>query len=378
VSEARAARAMVERVLGGPSPRAAFERILGLAVLCVLAAGPAIFSGYWVDTILTETFIFGIAGASLIFLAAYGGMISLAQTALMGISGYILGNLVSERGLQGESKGLALAWNPTLALVVAVAVTTAIGLLLGAVAARSTGIYFLMLTLTYGVIAYYFFSQVTQFGGFSPIGGISRHMPGFIGNVLDHTNKLYYIALGTALVVYALIRYVVRTPFGLSLQGVRDDPVRMASLGYNVALHRTLAFGLAAFFASLAGVLYVWWQGQIAPGDVQLGSTINLLVMVIIGGLVSIEGAWLGAFAFLVIDTYVHDLSVPGLSFGGTLFGGTFNTIIGVIFLAIVVLSPDGLMGIWDRLMRLIFRGRGGGGAKVTSQTQQPVTEGGT
>jgi hypothetical protein len=58
---------MVERVLGGPSPRAAFERILGLAVLCVLAAGPAIFNGYWVDTILTETFIFGIAGASLIF-----------------------------------------------------------------------------------------------------------------------------------------------------------------------------------------------------------------------------------------------------------------------------------------------------------------------
>jgi branched-chain amino acid transport system permease protein len=378
VSEARAARGMVERVLGGPSPRATFERILGLAVLCVLAAGPAIFSGYWVDTILTETFIFGIAGASLIFLAAYGGMISLAQTALMGISGYILGNLVSKRGLQGESKGLALAWDPTVALVVAIAVTTAIGLLMGAVAARSTGIYFLMLTLTYGVIAYYFFSQVTQFGGFSPIAGISRHMPGFIGDVLDHPNKLYYVALGTALVVYALIRYLVRTPFGLSLQGVRDDPVRMASLGYSVALHRTLAFGLAAFFASVAGVLYVWWQGQIAPGDVQLGSTINLLVMVIIGGLVSIEGAWVGAFTFFVIDTYVHDLSVPGLSFGGTLFGGTFNTIIGVIFLAIVVVSPDGLMGLWDRLMRLIFRGRGGGGAEVTSQTPQPVTEGGT
>src|SRR4029450_11467094 len=127
---------------------------------------------------------------------------------------------------------------------------------------------------TYGVIAYYFFSQVTQFGGFSPIAGINRHIPGFIGPVLGHENKLYYVCLGVALVVYFLIRYVVRTPFGLSLQGVRDDPVRMSSLGYNVALHRTLAFGHAAFFASLAGVLYVWWQGQIAPGDVQLGSTI--------------------------------------------------------------------------------------------------------
>jgi branched-chain amino acid transport system permease protein len=342
----------VKDVLALGSPRTRIEGGVAIACLCVLAAGPGIVSDYWVHTILTETFIFGIAAASLIFLSAYGGMVSLAQTALMGVSGYILGNLVSERGLQGESKGLALAWNPTVAFVVAIAITTGIGLLLGAVAARSIGIYFLMLTLTYGVIAYYFFGQVTQFGGFSPIAGIDRHIPGFIGDVLNHPDKLYYIAFGVALAIYALIRYVVRTPFGLSLQGIRDDPVRMASLGYNVALHRMLAFGLAAFFASIAGVLYVWWQGQIAPGDVYLGSTINLLVMAIIGGLVRIEGAWLGAFMYFVIDNYVRDVSIPGLSLGGTLFGGTFNTLIGVIFLAIVVLSPNGLMGIWERLFQ--------------------------
>jgi branched-chain amino acid transport system permease protein len=376
VSDSPSAPGMVERVLGHASPRAAFERILGIAVLCILAAGPVIFDEYWVDTILTQTFIFGIAAASLIFLSAYGGMISLAQTALMGVSGYIIGNLVSARGVGGESKGLTLGWDPTVALVLAIAITTMIGLLLGAVAARSAGIYFLMLTLTYGVIAYYFFSQVTQFGGFSPIGGINRHIPGFIGELLNHPDKLYYLALGVALAVYALIRYVVRTPFGLSLQGIRDDPVRMASLGYNVALHRMLAFGLAAFFASVAGVLYVWWQGQIAPGDVYLGSTINLLVMAVVGGLVRVEGAWLGALAYIVIDNYVRDLSVPGLSFGGTLFGGSFNTVIGVIFLAIVVASPDGLMGIWERIMRLIFRGPGSGSAEPTTQTQQPVTEG--
>jgi branched-chain amino acid transport system permease protein len=379
VSASPSAPGIVERVLGHASPRAALERIVGIAVLCILAAGPVIFNAYWVNSILTQTFIFGIAAASLIFLSAYGGMISLAQTALMGVSGYIVGNLVSQRGVGGESKGLTLGWDPTVALVVTIAITTAIGLLLGAVAARSAGIYFLMLTLTYGVIAYYFFSQVTQFGGFSPIGGISRHTPGFIGDVLNHPDKLYYIALGVALAVYALILYVVRTPFGLSLQGIRDDPVRMASLGYNVVLHRMLAFGLAAFFASVAGVLYVWWQGQIAPGDVYLGSTINLLVMAVIGGLVRVEGAWLGALAFIVIDNYVRDLSVPGLSFGGTLFGGSFNTIIGVIFLAIVVASPDGLMGIWERIMRLIFRGRGGGdGAELSTQTQKPVTKGST
>jgi branched-chain amino acid transport system permease protein len=376
VNRASSLQRILARILGRGSPRTEIERVVGIAVLCILAAGPAIFDAYWVNSIMTQTFIFGIAAASLIFLSAYGGMISLAQTALMGVSGYILGNLVSQRGVGGESKGLTLGWNPTVALVVAIAITTAMGLLLGAVAARSTGIYFLMLTLTYGVIAYYFFSQVTQFGGFSPIAGINGHMPGFVGDVLNHPDKLYYFALGAALAVYALIRYLVRTPFGLSLQGVRDDPVRMASLGFNVALHRMLAFGLAAFFASVAGVLYVWWQGQIAPGDVYLGSTINLLVMAVVGGLVRVEGAWLGALAYIVIDNYVRDLSVPGLSFGGTLFGGSFNTVIGVIFLAIVVASPDGLMGIWERIMRLIFRGPGSGSAEPTTQTQQPVTEG--
>ena len=124
----------------------------------------------------------------------------------------------------------------------------------------------------------------------------------------------------------------------------------MSSLGYNVALHRTLAFGFAAFLASLAGILYVWWSGQIAPGNVDLPETINLLVMAVIGGLSRIEGAWLGAFAFIVIQNYVRDFKVPGLSFGGTLFGGSFNTIIGIIFLVIVLVSPGGLMGIWDRV----------------------------
>jgi branched-chain amino acid transport system permease protein len=355
------------------TPRTAVEASTGIAVLAVLAAGPLFLTNYWVSTILTETFIFGIAGASLIFLFSYGGMISLAQTALMGIAGYVVGNLVTHGGVGGETKGLRLGWDPTVVFFVSIAITVGIGMLLGAVAARSLGIYFLMLTLTYGVIAYYFFSQVIQFGGFSPIAGIDRYPPAFIGSVLGHPDKLYYIAFGTALAVYALIRYIVRTPFGITLQGIRDDPLRMSSLGYNVVLHRTLAFGFAAFLASLAGVLYVWWQGQIAPGDVYLGSTINLLVMAVIGGVLRIEGAWIGALAFIVIDTYVRDQAVPGLGLGGTLFGGTFNTIIGVIFLAIVLVSPDGLMGVWEKLLGLAFRRRGGPTTPaVASLAEQP------
>ena len=173
-----------------------------------------------------------------------------------------------------------------------------------------------MITLTFSVIVTYTLGQVTKISGFSGIGGINGYTPGWIGDLPAHPNRLYYLALGVAIVVYLLIRYIVRTPFGIALQGVRDEPVRMASLGYNVALHRTLAFGFAAFIASLSGILYVWWSGQIAPGNVDLPETINLLIMAVIGGLLRIEGAWLGAFAFILIQNYVRRLPGAGLGHG--------------------------------------------------------------
>ncbi len=340
---ARATKAYAERAIG----------VVGL-VLAVLA--PAIVSGFWLNSILTQALILGIGAASLIFLSAYGGMISLAQTGLMGIAGYALANMVTQRVPGGETKGLLLGWDPTLALIAAILFTVGIGLVFGAVASRSFGIYFLMLTLTYTVIAFLFVGSVTLIGGFSPVAGVDIYTPGFIGDIDNDRQRLYYIALGTAVFVYLLVRYLVRTPFGISLQGMRDDPLRMASLGYNVALHRTLAFGIGAFVAALGGVLYAWWFGQLSPTIMGLDATIQLLVIAVIGGLRRIEGAWLGALAFLVINNEITN-RIP--SSGLPVIGGTFNTVIGFIFLAIVIVSPDGLMGLWDRLWEAAHR-RGG------------------
>jgi branched-chain amino acid transport system permease protein len=332
--------------------RTRLERVIAGAALVVAVVWPTFGGSYWTHQILIETFLFGVAAASLIFLSAYGGMVSLGQTALFGIAGVVIGNLATKGGPGGTSKGLHLGWDPTVALVLAIVLTTLIGLLFGAVASRSAGIYFLMITLTYSVIVNLTLGSVTKISGFSGIGGINRYTPGWIGDIQAHPNRLYYVALGVAVAVYVLIRYVVGTPFGLTLQGVRDEPVRMASLGYNVPLHRTLAFGFAAFLASLSGILYVWWSGQIAPGNVDLGQTVDLLVIAVIGGLVRIEGAWLGAFVFVVMQNYItSNTHIPGLGFGGTLFGGSFNTIIGIIFLAIVLVSPDGLLGLWERIL---------------------------
>jgi branched-chain amino acid transport system permease protein len=331
------------------------ERAIGVLALVLAVLAPLLFSDFFLNSILTQALILGIGAASLIFLSAYGGMISLAQAGLMGIAGYALANMVTQRVPGGETKGLLLGWDPTLALVLVILLTTAIGLVFGAVASRSFGIYFLMLTLTYTVIAFLFVGSVTLIGGFSPVAGVDLYTPGFVGDIVNDRQRLYFISLIAAVVVYLLIRYLVRTPFGISLQGIRDEPVRMASLGYNVALHRTIAFGIGAFVAAVGGVLYAWWFGQLSPTIMGLDATIQLLVIAVIGGLRRIEGAWLGAIAFLVINNEVTN-RIPAS--GLPVIGGTFNTLIGFIFLAIVIVSPDGLMGLWDRLWDLAGRRR--------------------
>ena len=318
--------------------RQTLERAIGLLALILAAVGPVIFSTYWISFILTQVFFLGIVAASLIFLSAYGGMVSLAQVSVFGIAGFVLGNVVTH----GNSKGLNLGWNPWIGVVLGVAIATSIALVFGALGSRSSGIYFLMITLTYAVIANLFFGQVATFSGFGGISGIAA--PGLIGNVNDHPNRLYYAALACALLVYAAITYIVRTPFGLTLQGVRDDPVRMSSLGYNVPLHRMIAFGFGGFLASVAGVLFVWWNGHIDPASIDIGATLDVLVICVIGGLYRLEGAWLGAFAFVLIQNYVRTDNLP-------VIGGTFHTIVGAIFLVIVLISPGGLMGIWDSVV---------------------------
>jgi branched-chain amino acid transport system permease protein len=314
----------------------------------VAALAPFLFSNFFTHTLLTQVLWYGIAAASLIFLFGYGGMVSLAQVSLYGIAGFVVGNAVTTGSAKGQHFGL----NPWVGVVLAIVIPTVIGLVIGALASRSFGIYFLMLTLTFAVLVNYFFGQVTIFGGFSGVSGIQLHTPEVIGNPNVHPNRLYYVALGTAIIVYALLRYVVRSPFGIALQGIRDDAVRMSSLGYNVALHRMLAFAFGAFIASLAGIIFVFWNDHVDPASMDLSAVIDLLVIAVIGGLSRLEGAWLGAFVFVILNNYLR--SVPGLGHVG-ISPERFHTAIGVVFLLIVLLSPGGLMGIWEKLRNRVF-----------------------
>jgi branched-chain amino acid transport system permease protein len=321
------------------------------AIAVVLLAAPAIFSNYWLSEILTQALWLGIAAASLTFLNRYGGMLSLGQVAIYGIAGFTMAILVHSAPSESVHP---LGWNPWAGVVAGIAVAVIIAFLFGAIASRSYGIYFLMITLALSLLVYYFYGQVVQLSGFGGIRSVGR--PGFLGDPITHPTPLYYICLGCSLAVYLLLRYVVRTPFGIALQGIRDDPPRMRSLGYNVPLHRTLAFTLGAFVASIAGILSVWFNTQISPGSIRIDQTIAILIISVIGGLSRLEGAWIGAFAYSVIDYYARQ-DTPTL--GSWLGPAQFDTIIGLIFLLIVLLSPDGLIGIGQRLRRLAPGGQG-------------------
>ena len=321
---------------------------------------PLFLSTYWVGTLLTQMLLLGIVAASLIFLSAYGGMVSLAQVALFGVAGFVVGNATTN----GNTKGLNLGWNPWWGVLLALVVTVLIGLLFGAIASRSVGIYFLMITLTYSVIANLTFGQVTDVSGFGGISGIPT--PRAIGNVSAHPNRLYYVALVVSLVIYVTLRYLTRTPFGLTLQGQRDDSVRMGSLGYNVALHRTIAFAFGAFVAAVAGILFVWWNGHIDPASIDLSATIDVLVIAVIGGLFRLEGAWVGALFFVVVNNYSQQISF---------IGPRFHTLIGLIFLALVLVSPGGLIGLWERAVtKFSGRRRGPTNPSPTVGQAEPTT----
>jgi branched-chain amino acid transport system permease protein len=309
------------------------DRAAGAVVVVLAVFAPLIFSEYWVAALLTQMLFLGIVAASLIYLSAFGGMVSLAQVAIYGVAGFALGNLTTN----GNTKGLNLGWAQAPGIVVAIIVALVVALVFGALASRSYGIYFLMITLVFSVIANLFFGQVTSVSGFGGISGIP--LPAWLSRTA-HPDRLYFVTLIVAALVYATLRYVSRTPFGLTLQGIRDDPVRMSSLGYNVALHRMLAFVFAGLIAAVGGILFVWWNAQIAPSTIGLNATIDVLVIAVIGGLYRLEGAWLGAFVFVVINNYAPDIHFVAQR---------FHTLIGVIFLVIVLVSPDGLMGLWER-----------------------------
>ena len=308
------------------------------ALALILLTLPAWANGFWLFQVMGWTFILGIIALSLMFLAGYGGMVSLIQMSVAALAGY----MVAIFGTSGVSTiSMGLPW--WVVIPVAIAVATLFGTLVGALAVRTEGIYTIMITLAIAAAFFYFTRQ--NYGIFNGYSGFNLVVPPRLFGVdWRQPAPFYYLTLGVAVICYLLVVYVSRSPFGLALQGVRDNPRRMAALGFNVTAHRIAAYAFAAAIASLGGILLVWQNAQIAPGTAGIPAVIDILVIAVVGGVSRPIGPFIGALIYVLLRTFSPDvLSAFDLS------SERFKTLIGLGFLAVVFFSPDGVLGLWER-----------------------------
>jgi branched-chain amino acid transport system permease protein len=154
----------------------------------------------------------------------------------------------------------------------------------------------------------------------------------------------YYLTLGCAVLSYLAVVYVSRSPFGLALQGVRDNPRRMAALGFNVTAHRIFAYTFASVIAAVGGILLVWQNAQVSPGTAGIPQVVDILVIAVVGGLRRPIGPFIGALIYVLLRAFSPDVL---MAFG--LSGERFKLLIGMGFLVIVFFSPDGVLGLWEK-----------------------------
>lgn len=315
-------------------------------VLAFVLLVPFVASPFITYQVAAQSLIFGLIALSLSFLAGYGGMVSLAQMSVAGMAGYAVAVL----GASGTASSLGWHWGVVVpvALLIAVLASTLIGWL----SVRTDGIYTIMITLAIGVAFYYLVLQnYTVFNGFQ--GFQKVYPPQVLGLNWRDPMPFYFLCLFWAMAGYFFIQWLVRTPFGIALQGTRDNARRMNSLGFNVTAHRVAAYAVSGLLAGVGGVLLVWYNGLISPGSVGTGWLINVLVIAVLGGMKHPIGAFLGAIVFILLQTFAIDL----------IERERFNLLIGGVFLAIVLFSPDGLLGLWAWL-----RARFGPQQTLTSQ----------
>ena len=317
-----------------------FERIpapwwiVGLILLFL----PVVANNFWLFQVMGWTFILGMIGLSLMFLAGYGGMVSLLQMSIAGMAGYMVA-ILGPSGVLNISLGLSW-W---IVLPAAFLIAALFATISGALAVRTEGIYTIMITLAIAAAFFYFTRQnYTIFNGYSGFNHVLP--PQLFGVNWRDPVAFYYLTLGSAALCYCAVVYIERSPFGLALQGVRDNPRRMAALGFNVTAHRVAAYALASFFASAGGILLVWQNAQISPGTIGIPSAIDVLVVAVVGGLRRPLGPFIGAFIYVLLTVFSADI----LGFFGFPVD-RFKLIIGIGFLAIVLFSPDGVLGLWDR-----------------------------
>jgi branched-chain amino acid transport system permease protein len=291
----------------------------------VLAAGPLVLSPYWVG-LLTQVLILAILAMSLDLLLGYTGLPSLGHAALFGVAAYAVAVLSTtyQAGFWTTAGG---------GLLVGILLSA----LLGLVVSHVRDVYFLMITLALGMVIWglsYRWIPVT--GGDNGIAGIPS-LGAHSGLPIDGPVAFYYVTLIVFAACAALMALVVRSPFGLTLRGIRENEGRMRSLGFNTWLHCYVSYVLAGTFASLSGVVWAYYNGFVSPTYLDLTASSELFLMVTLGGPATLAGPVLGSAAIVLMKNALSAYTARWL------------LILGVVYVVTILAAPRGLWNLGRR-----------------------------
>lgn len=303
------------------------SRLAWILLAAALLLMPFYAAQYTVTTFI-RIFYFGFLALSMGFLIGQTGMVSLTQTAFFGVTGYVI-------GLLGVERGVPFPLPEILGIIIALL----FALVFGLIAMRTYKIVFLMITLAFGQICWAFAIQNSSLlHGWAGIRGIRP--PVVFGIDFSEQSTFYW----TALILFALGIYIlwriVKSPFGLTLNGIRENPRRMIALGYPVYRIRVAAFLIAAVYAGIGGILAAYNSGIVTPTAIQLSRTIWILLVVILGGSNHFWGPIVGIVVAVWLDVSISQVTER------------YNSIIGIIFVLVVLFSPNGILGILDELRK--------------------------
>ena len=301
----------------------------GLGILlAVLILLPPILPTY-VTILITQSLIFAIVAMSLDILIGYTGLGALGHAAFFAIGAYTTAILVTKHQAPLSS---TLLWS----IVSGAGSSAAVAFL----PLRAAGLYFLMITLAISMCVWGLaYRWVTLTGGDNGITGIPRPDLG-LPWAMSEPVYFYYLILVFFLICTVLLFLLIRSPFGKTLVGIRDSETRMKVLGYNIWLHKYLAFVIAGAFAGLGGCLYAYYNSFVGPNDANLGICMELVLMVTLGGPGTLVGATLGAFIITFLKNMV------------SVYTERWLMVMAAVYILTALYAPDGIMGLLKKLQK--------------------------
>jgi branched-chain amino acid transport system permease protein len=302
-----------------------------MTVVAVLAALAIIVpnTNSFVILLATRALAFAILVMSVDLLLGYTGLASMGQAAYLGVGAYLTAILV-------ESYHFGLGYDFWLVIIFGMLGGAALAAVFGLLAIRASGVYFLMITLALGQCVWglaYRWNSLT--GGDNGIN--VRVKPKFAGLDLAHDVTFFYLVFGLFAASLLIMYLLVQSPFGRSLVGIRERELRMKILGYNTWLHKYIAFVIAGAFGGLSGVLWAHTAGIVSPENVVLTTSVDALLMAVLGGAGTLVGGVIGSFIVFGLREYLSTL-VPWWQY-----------VLGAVYVLTILYLPTGLMGIPER-----------------------------